>query len=111
MEDLLAGRPAGLVKLYRDLEKFARGLGKVEIVAKQRYVLFRTTRIFADLVFMRDALRLAVVLEQEQSSPLFFKIGRMSGRRIVHVARLGDAADLRAIKPHVRKAYEFAERE
>jgi hypothetical protein len=34
----------------------------VEVVTRNRYALFRTTRIFADLTVMRDALRVAIHL-------------------------------------------------
>ena len=46
-------------------EHALEGRDDVEIVTKDRYALFRTTRIFADLVFMRDALRLAVHMKRE----------------------------------------------
>ena len=62
--------------LYGALEKTLKALGGVEIVARDRYALFRTTRIFADLVFQKDALRLAVHLDREVRIPLFFKVAR-----------------------------------
>jgi ABC-type uncharacterized transport system ATPase subunit len=83
----------------------------VEIVARGRYALFRTTRIFADLVFMSDALRLAIVLDREVRNPLFFKIQRMSAHRVGHVAKLRIAADLRAVSPYLKDAYRFARSE
>lgn len=107
-DQLLTGKPEPLVKLYRELESFVSGLAGVEIVFKQRYALFRTTRIFADLVFMRDALRLAIVLDRELSHPLFFKVARMSPRRVGHVAKLRTSSELRAIKPFLRQAYRLA---
>ncbi len=108
---MLAGKPEPLVKLYLAMERTLKALGGVEIVAKPRYALFRTTRVFADLVFMRDALRLAIVLDREVKDPLFFKIGRMSTHRIGHVAKLRNAASLRAVMPYLKEAYRFAQRE
>lgn len=110
-EGLLKGKPESLVKLYLDLEKKLKAFGRVEIVARGRYALFRTTRIFADLVFMSDALRLAILLNREVKDPLFFKIGRMSTQRIGHVAKLRDKADLRAVLPYLKEAYRFAQAE
>src|ERR1039458_976062 len=54
--EVLRGRPDSLVALYSSLESFAKTLGPLEIVARDRYVLFRSDRIFADLVVMTDAL-------------------------------------------------------
>jgi len=107
---MLAGKPEPLVKLYLSLEKSLKSWGPVEIGARGRYALFRTTRVFADLVFMRDALRLALLLDREVRAPLFFKIGRLSTHRIGHVAKLRTAADLRAVLPYLKEAYLFARR-
>lgn len=107
---LLRGKPEPLVKLYLELEKTLKTLGGVEIVARGRYALFRTTRIFADLVFMREALRLAILLHRQVEDPLFFKIQRM-GRRVAHVAKLRSPAELRALKPYLKEAYRFAQSE
>ena len=108
---MLAGKPEPLVRLYLAMERTLKALGGVEIVAKRRYALFRTTRVFADLVFMRDALRLAILLDREVKDPLFFKIQRMSTHRIGHVAKLRNAASLRAVMPYLKEAYRFAQRE
>ncbi len=108
---MLAGKPEPLVRLYLAMERTLKALGGVEIVAKRRYALFRTTRVFADLVFMRDALRLAILLDREVKDPLFFKIHRMSTHRVGHVAKLRNAASLRAVMPYLKEAYRFAQRE
>ena len=108
---MLAGKPEPLVRLYLAMERTLKALGGVEIVAKRRYALFRTTRVFAELVFMRDALRLFILLDREVEDPLFFKIGRMSTHRIGHVAKLRNAASLRAVMPYLKEAYRFAQRE
>jgi ABC-type uncharacterized transport system ATPase subunit len=108
---LLKGKPESLVKLYLELEKKMKSFGRVEIVARGRYALFRTTRIFADLVFMRDALRLAVLLNREVKDSLFFKTGRMSTHRIAHVAKLRNDADVRAVLPYLKEAHRFAQAE
>jgi hypothetical protein len=108
---LLRGKPPGLVTLYHSLEADLRRLGTVEIVARDRYALFRTTRIFADLVFTRDALRLAVHLEREVRVPCFFKIQRGSPNRVAHVAMLRTAAELQTIAPYLEEAYRLAANE
>lgn len=109
--DLLEGKPESLVKLYLELEKSLKTFGDVEVVARDRYALFRTTRIFADLVFMSDALRLAVHLNREVMDSLFFKVQRGSDRRVAHVAKLRSAAQVRAVKPYLEEAYRFARSE
>ena len=105
---MLAGKPAALVALYEELERMAGSQGEIEILAKDRYALFRTTRIFADVVFMKDALRLALQLDREFDHPLFFKTARDERGRVQQVAKLRDAADLRAIEPFLRAAWRFA---
>ncbi len=108
---LLRGKPEPLVKLYLAMEKTLKAFGGVEIVARGRYALFRTTRIFADLVFMSDALRLAILLDRVVKAPFFFKIGRMSAHRVGHVAKIRTPAELRAVKPYLKEAYFFAKSE
>ena len=105
--EVLRGRPASLVALYYSLESFAKTLGPVEFVARDRYVLLRSSRIFADLVVMTDALRVAVHLGRRVADPIFFRIG-VDRKRVSHVAKLRDEASLSALKPYLREAYEFS---
>jgi predicted transport protein len=105
--EVLRGRPDSLVALYSSLESFAKTLGPVEIVARDRYVLFRSGRIFADLVVMTDALRVAVHLSRRVADPIFFKIGA-DRKRVSHVAKLRDETSLSTLKPYLREAYEFS---
>ena len=107
-EGLLRKKPAALVTLYRAIEVALAGYEDVEIVAKDRYALFRTTRIFADLVFMRDALRLAVHVKRAVSDPLFFKVVAGRNGQVTHVAKIRDAAELDAVMPYLKEAYEVA---
>ena len=109
--ELLAGKPPALVTLYGALEKILKPLPGVEVVARGRYVLLRTSRIFSDVVFMRDALRVAVNLGRTVKDPLFFKIGELPGRQVIHVAKVRTAAELRAIAPYLREAYAMAKGE
>jgi len=102
---VLRNRPPELVELYEALEKLVSSLGTIEIVARDRYVLFRSVRIFADLVVMADCLRLAIHLAREASHPLFFKIVA-DRRHVTHVAKLRAPTDLASIAPFVRRAYE-----
>jgi predicted transport protein len=95
------------VALYSSLEAFAKTLGPVEFVARDRYVLFRSRRIFADLVVMTDALRVVVHLNRRVADPIFFKIG--ADRKLVsHVAKLRDEKTLSTLKPYLREAYELS---
>ena len=105
--EVFRGRPDSLIRLYSSLESFAKSLGTVEFVARGRYVLFRSSRIFADLVVMTDALRVAVHLGRQVADPLFFKI--VSDRRhVTHVAMLRDGTSLSTLEPYLREAYEFS---
>jgi hypothetical protein len=105
--EVLRGRPDSLVALYSSLESFAKTLGPVEFVARDRYVLFRSSRIFADLVVMTDALRVAVHLGRRVADPIFFKIGA-DRKRVSHVAKLRDETSLSTLKPYLREAYAFS---
>ena len=104
---LLKGRPPALTDLYRKLETTIRGFGEVEVVTRDRYALFRTTRIFADLTVMRDALRVVIHLGRKVSAPCFIKIGP-SGNRVSHVVLVRTAGELRTIIPFLREAFDFA---
>lgn len=107
---LLKDRPPALVDLYEKLEATVRGFGAVEIVARDRYALFRTTRIFTDLTVMRDALRVVIHLDREVRAPYFIKVARRE-KRVSHVTKLRTSAELRVITPLLREAYELAARE
>ena len=104
---LLKGRPPALSKIYRKLENTIRGFGDVEVVTRNRYALFRTTRIFADLTVMKDALRVVIHLDRKAAAPYFVKVGR-SGKRISHVALVRTAAELGTIVPFLREAFALA---
>jgi predicted transport protein len=106
-ETLLKGRSPVLTDLYRTLETTVRSFGDVEVVTRDRYALFRTTRIFADLTVMRDALRVVVHLDRRVSEPYFIKIGP-SGKRVSHVVLVRTAKDLRVVMPFLREAFDFA---
>jgi hypothetical protein len=104
---LLKNRPPALVDLYRKLESTARSFGDVEVVTRDRYALFRTTRIFMDLTVTRDALRVVVHLGRTVSAPFFVKSGA-SGTRVAHVALVRTREELRAVLPYVREAFDLA---
>ena len=106
-EKVLQGRPDSLAALYYSLESFAKSLGPVEVVARDRYVLFRSSRIFADLVVMTDALRVAVHLSRRAEDAIFFKIGA-DRKHVSHVAMLRDEKGLSTLKPYLREAYQVS---
>ena len=82
-----------------------KSLGSVEFVTRERYVLLRTNRIFADLVIMSDALRLAIHLSRQLQNPLFIKIGS-DRKHVSHVAKLHSIDEFETMKPFLREAYE-----
>jgi predicted transport protein len=104
---LLKGRSPTLVDLYARLETTVRRFGAVEVVARDRYALFRATRIFADLTVTRDALRVVVHLDRQVTAPCFAKSGR-SGKRISHVALVRTAEELGSVVPFLREAFAHA---
>lgn len=91
--------------LYASVESFARTLGPMEIVARRRYVLFRSTRVFADFVLMTDGLRAAVHLARRVEHPLFIKAAADRGK-VTHVAKLRRREDFIVLRPYLREAYE-----
>lgn len=104
---VLRNRPPWLVNLYGELEQFVKTLGPVEFVTRERYVLLRSRRIFADLNVLTNGLRLAIHLPAAMKHQLFFKVAA-DRRQHTHVAMLAGAADLEALKPFLRKAYDFS---
>jgi hypothetical protein len=106
---VLRDRPQAIVRLYAKVEKFAKALGPIEIVARERYVLLRSVRIFADLVIMTDAVRIALHLRRQLNQPIFFKVGKSDkNKHVTHVAKLQTEHDFNAIKPYLREAYEVS---
>lgn len=109
-DTLLKNRPPTLVGLYEALERIVQGFGSVEIVTRDRYALFRTTRIFTDLTVMRDALRVVIHLGRQITAPCWIKIVH-GDKRVSHVAMVRTRADLKTITPLLREAYDLAARE
>jgi len=103
----IRNRSATIVELYRSIESFAKSLGPIEIVTGDRYVLLRSVRIFADLVIMAEAVRVAVHLGRKVEAPIFFKVA--ADRRFVsHVAKLTTQEDFEQLKPFLEEAYRFS---
>ena len=105
--EVLRNRAPEIVELYEALERFAISLGPVELVTRERYVLLRTNRIFADVVVMTDGLRLAIHLSRKVDHNLFIKVGA-DRKQVTHVAKLRDVEELKAMKPFLREAYEYS---
>ena len=105
--DVLRNRPPEIVELYAALETFVKSLGPVEFVTRERYVLLRSNRIFADLVIMSDAVRLAIHLSRKVTNPLFIKVGS-DRKHVTHVAKLHSVDEFETMKPFLREAYEYS---
>ena len=105
--EVLRNRPESLVLLYTALEEFAKSFGHVEVVTRERYVLFRSSKIFTDLVVMKDALRIAIHLGRRIEHPIYFKIGT-DRKHVTHVAKITTREQFAALRPHLREAYEFS---
>lgn len=102
---VLRHRAPELVRLFEALEAFAKSLGPIELVARERYVLFRSVRIFADVVMMTDAVRVAVHLRRPLNDSLFFKVVA-DGKKVTGVAKLQTKAQLERLLPYIEAAYE-----
>ena len=105
--EVLRNRPPEIVDLYNALETFAKSLGPVEFVTRERYVLLRSNRIFADLVVMSNALRLAIHLSRKVDHELFIKIA-LDRKQVTHVTKLHNMEEFKAMKPFLREAYEYS---
>jgi hypothetical protein len=60
---------------------------------------------------MRDGLRLALYLDRQDAAPCFFKVGRASANRVIHVALLRTITDWRRVRPYLKEAYRLTLRE
>ena len=103
--DVLRNRPEAVVRLYGEIEAFARSLGPIEIVTRERYVLLRSVRIFTDLVIMAAAVRIAIHLPRRVDDPIFSKIVA-DARHVTHVAKLETHEDWVAVAGYVKEAHE-----
>jgi hypothetical protein len=93
--------------VYEAVESFAASLGRIEVVARERYVLLRTVRIFADLVIMTDAVRITVHLQREVKAAIFIKIVH-DRKGVSHVTKLKSQGDVERIKAYLKEAYEYS---
>jgi predicted transport protein len=105
--DVLRDRPQAVIEVYRAIESFINNLGKVETVARDRYVLFRSRRIFVDLSVMQNAVRVAIHLSRRIDNPAFIKIVA-DGKQVTHVAKITNLAELKHIEPLIIEAYQFS---
>ncbi|MBU1311388.1 MAG: hypothetical protein KKE30_17845, partial [Gammaproteobacteria bacterium] len=105
--DVLRDKPPAVIEVYRAIENIVTQLGDVEIVARDRYVLFRSRRIFTDLSIMKDAVRLAIHLGRKVDNPLFIKVVD-DGKQVTHVVKIASAADVSQLIPLLKEAYTFS---
>jgi hypothetical protein len=106
--EVLRNRPAGLVQIYELIEAYARTLGPVEIVTRQRYALFRSVRIFADLTVMTSCVRLVVHLRRQVADRAFSKIVAGEKMAVSHVAKLTTPDEWEAVKSYFEEAYRVS---
>jgi hypothetical protein len=103
--DVLRNRPESVARTYAAIEGFVKSLGEIEIVARDRYVLFRSVRIFADLNIMADAVRAAIHLERRVEDPCFIKVVE-DRKKVTHVAKLQSESDVDTVKAYLKEAYD-----
>lgn len=105
--DVLRDRPQAVIEVYRAIENFINNLAKVEIVARDRYVLFRSRRIFVDLSIMQDSVRVAIHLGRRIDNPIFIKVVA-DRKQLTHVAKITNLAELKHIEPLIKEAWQFS---
>jgi hypothetical protein len=103
-DEVLRGRSDEIVRTYGRIEAFAKSLGPIEIVARERYVLLRSARIFADLVIMTDGVRVAIHLTRKVADERFFKVVA-DHRMVTHVTKLLKEGEVAGIEPYLKEAY------
>lgn len=108
--DVVRGRSPEIAATYAALAKLAEALGPVELVTRERYVLFRTKRIFMDAVIMTDAVRLAIHLPRRVESDLFIKVVE-DRRHVTHVVKLRERSEVAALAAWLREAHAHSLRE
>ncbi|MGC4093076.1 MAG: DUF5655 domain-containing protein [Polyangiaceae bacterium] len=104
-EEVLRGRPAALVHVYELIEAYAKTLGPVEIVTRQRYALFRSTRIFADLTVMTSCVRLVIHLRRRVVDHAFSKVVTGEKMAVSYVAKLTNPDEWESVKRYFEEAY------
>lgn len=107
---MLGNRSPELVVTFRTLEEVVKSLGEVEEVTGDRYVLFRSRRIFADVVIMAGALRLAIHLGRKITDPRFIKVVA-DRRHATHVIKLEQPEQVADLASYLREAYDFSMRD
>jgi predicted transport protein len=108
--DVLRNRSPELVVTFRTLEEVVKSLGEVEEVTGDRYVLFRSRRIFTDVVIMAGALRLAIHLGRKITDPRFIKVVA-DRRHATHVIKLEQPEQVADLASYLREAYDFSMRD
>lgn len=103
-EEVTQNRSAFVVELYQAIATFVNQLGPVETVARDRYVLFRSQRIFTDLSIMKDAVRVAIHLGRQVQDPVFIKIVA-DAKQATHVAKIVSLDEFMIIQPFIKEAY------
>lgn len=106
-DDVIRDRPQSVVEVYQAIENYVNTLGKVETVTRDRYVLFRSVRIFTDLSIMKDVVRVAIHIGRKVENPIFIKIVD-DGKQVTHVAKIGNLGELKVIEPLLKEAYDFS---
>lgn len=109
-EEVLRNRPAVLVHIFELIEAYAMTLGPVEIVTRQRYALFRSVRIFADLTVMTSCVRLVIHLRRRVADPAFCKIVTGEKMAVSHVAKLATPDEWKSSRATSRRLIGYRSR-
>ena len=92
VEEILAGRPDGVVAAYHAFEAMVRDLGDVQIEPLKSRIGFKARATFAGATFTKSTMRAGFVLARVVSGPRL-KVESYGGRH-VHTLVVTDAAQL-----------------
>jgi hypothetical protein len=92
VEEILAGRPQGVVAAYYAFEAMVRELGPIEVEPLKSRIGFKVRATFAGATFTKSTMRAGFVLARVIDDPRL-KVESYSGRH-VHTLEVTDAAQL-----------------
>ena len=99
------------VRLFRVFERMARACGPITISPSKTIIAFKAHTTFAAARFVRDGLRVGVLLPRRLDHPRFVKVQTLSPRSHEHVFVIRAPDDLDAdVEAWLREAYQVGSR-
>ncbi|HYM52877.1 MAG TPA: DUF5655 domain-containing protein [Candidatus Dormibacteraeota bacterium] len=92
LQEILAGRPAGLIAAYHRLEALIRELGPVQVEPLKTRIGLKAGSTFVSATFTKSAMRVGIVLSRAVDDPRL-RVESYGGRH-VNALKVTDAAEL-----------------